>query len=771
MERLYINYERLNEGPLTKQNGLSENENSVLEIDEFKLLNLKNEITSELNTCYMVSGYRGSGKTSYINKLGNLVQEKDKNIIFINVNFGSGDEKTNILRKLIRSLANKFLFEIKDREKTSLIKKFLKKISFQDKKNNFNMNYSYLELLNRRTFEEVTNSQTGSIRIETNRKWSIDFTILLTIISGGLLYLINRDIPFGDEILKVIKFINDNKIDKLVVPVITIILPLLLFVRILKEKKEQNKLTFEYNTKTLYDDEIAELHLKEAIERLSRKYVGQDYSYKLVFVIDELDKLEDGEALKVLLGQLKPLMLEGIATFIIIAGQKLHYMYELEQLTEDSLLSNLFSKNIHVPLLEIEHFKLYVNNVLENQNVYLSVEGKSQDIYGKYIDSLILNSNRSLRTFVHLLKQNIEWDENTNKSYIPIRKNRIIMLQSQLLNIVQSVLEPNLLKDEDPSNDFFITQLHLVVKKMQQKQGKFKKQELYIEREGYPSWYWTTLSSLVDSLLFKMVEKDLLMCDVDSLSFNWKKEVEIFFNPELKVVSQSFIKEFEILNEIILGYHEEILENEGPSTFIDNYSDIKKEGLKIAESDDSVIVKLNNVYNFLTTGDRYYSISGIRRLLPLNNFQLIQKVLESYTELITRRALSNYNIIYEVESLDNSYADIIASSSNDNVDILIDVKYYKTINFHESRFNRIPRWSLPKKEKYEKEKGKKCKYIVMIYVDAYDSQEIINKVRERKHEDSQGISIILLNTFRNRDNIKLEQAILEVVSDDNVLTS
>ena len=70
----------------------------------------------------------------------------------------------------------------------------------------------------------------------------------------------------------------------------------------------------------LSDDNITEYDLGKVLDN----FTGG--GYKLVFILDELDKVDDDE-LTSLLKEMKPWLVKGQVDFILIAGQKLTLKY------------------------------------------------------------------------------------------------------------------------------------------------------------------------------------------------------------------------------------------------------------------------------------------------------------------------------------------------------------------------------------------------------------------------------------------------------------
>ncbi|XLP21848.1 P-loop NTPase fold protein [Bacillus toyonensis] len=632
IEKILIKYNLLKEQPLTEENFSTESQHCLIANGMKELNSLKNEVLSNLNTCYMVSGYRGSGKSSFINRLEKLVRKKNNRVIFINVNFVSGEETKNVLRKLIRTLTNKFFKEVGYvPENETLYKSLLTRAVSKLRKKKFNENYLFLEILNKRTFEDVTYSRTVEFSKET--KWSLtgNFAIFFVSLMLLVLYVINRQFPFFDAIKAIVNSVVDNNLWRVAPPFITFGLALIAWRGLEKNRIKRNERALELGSKTLYDDEIAEFRLKEAIDRLTNNGKSFEHtdSYKLVFVIDELDKIEDPETLKKILGQLKSLMLEGNATFIIITGQKLYYTYELEQMMEDPLLSSIISRNIHVALPSVNDFKEFFTKISVQSAVLEKFNEKNDKSLEEYIESLVLKSNRSFRTFIQLLKRDVEWDTYTGEPYILVRKDKVTALNSDILRIIEDIAFNNLLDYEGPTHDFFITQLHLIVKKIQFEQGQFKKEDLFTKIDTYPKWYWERLGDFTETLLEKMIQKNLLernsffVSDTSNkkileepykILYKWKKEVAIYVDPEFRVITNSLLSDIENLQDAMRNHYLKYEPENTNLPFISIYLELKKKGFQANESMDTAIYKLDGVMEFLLNGQGKFNISDLRKI-------------------------------------------------------------------------------------------------------------------------------------------------------------
>ena len=109
-----VNYKMLTDSPY--EDGNKENrkifsfENCQDDID-----NIVNDLIYGCPSCYLISGYRGAGKSSFIKRVESVLEEERKKInpenesvfkysLFIHTNFSKYEEQSFLLRKLIRGL-------------------------------------------------------------------------------------------------------------------------------------------------------------------------------------------------------------------------------------------------------------------------------------------------------------------------------------------------------------------------------------------------------------------------------------------------------------------------------------------------------------------------------------------------------------------------------------------------------------------------------------------------------------------------------------------
>lgn len=182
---------------------------------------------------------------------------------------------------------------------------------------------------------------------------------------------------------------------------------------------------------------------------------------KIVFVFDELDKIEKDDEMEKLISDFKPILLSGLASFIVISGQKLYYKFSNANILDDSIMASIFSKSIHIPLT--------INETLENLfSFYISdPTNLENELLKLYRDSLILNSNRTVRRFINIIIQDLTWQD--GKAYLLIEEENIKVYKTDsiILNILNEVIEANIEDSQYDAGikDFLAYQLFIWIKK------------------------------------------------------------------------------------------------------------------------------------------------------------------------------------------------------------------------------------------------------------------------------------------------------------------
>jgi hypothetical protein len=117
-----------------------------------------------------------------------------------------------------------------------------------------------------------------------------------------------------------------------------------------------------------YDENAAEQDLARLIHNLAVPrplYLdngGPDVKLKLVFVFDELDKMDVEKGLKPMIEGLKNLFLQQYSVFILVTSKKFYYDLLKDRAIEDAMLNSYFSAVVHVPLLSFAQARKMVEN-------------------------------------------------------------------------------------------------------------------------------------------------------------------------------------------------------------------------------------------------------------------------------------------------------------------------------------------------------------------------------------------------------------------------
>jgi hypothetical protein len=471
--RIQINYNLLSDSPFCESNRDLFN---TLHCDTEDLIQ---DIKNGTPTCYLISGYRGAGKSSFILRIEDIIKKekssqnqedqltsseeqtiKSKELVFVHVNFSRHESKTFLLRKLIRGL----YLEIKDYK------------SF----NNFNNdkiekpleenNVHYLEDLYEKTFYETSNNYTKTYKNEIVTIFDIDVLSLIKIILPGFFFLF-----FVSN--TIINYLPDQLIFNIYGSLLTFIISLLGVFNIKRKIKKSKQVQKDFNRKSMYDDEIADHHFFKILKAL------QERDYKVVFVLDELDKVDD-EDIDNLLKEMKPYLVSGEASFITVAGQNLFYKFMQAKSIDDDILSSIFSKFIHVPLFSRIEFQDLFERVMKDRPQFNKDEYK---FICSYIDYLIFESKKVPRKFISLIRQNLKWED--NNAYIEIEQSaEVLNRYTQILDILDKIddEEIDILGFDNGLRDYFNMQLFIRSQKIiSSKKLIFTRSEI-LEHNGEP---------------------------------------------------------------------------------------------------------------------------------------------------------------------------------------------------------------------------------------------------------------------------------------------
>lgn len=636
-------------------------DNSDIAVDEIKE-QLIQQLLFGNNSCLLISGYRGTGKTTLIKKLEEEIQEKD--YIFVHLNLSKYEGYSLILRKLIREI---YLTLSSSKRYEQIKNKLLK-----DK----------IELLYDHTFHEIFSSSNIKNLKEFNSNLEGNFNLKdigKSLLPLMIVLLSSLNISF--DIFP--KLFNHSDVALLLLGICWFIIDG--FKLKLKFQKRNSSLE-EINRKSLYDDEIAEYHLRNMLEELTEE------SIKIIFVFDELDKIENETDMANLISDLKPLLLSDLASFIVISGQKLYYKFINSSVLDDSIMTSIFSKNIHIPLTtNIGLEKLFNSYVIDSSNI-------SHELIENYRNSLILNSYRTIRRFNNLFLQDIEWDNNESYLYLDESNLDSYKTDSIILEILTQIIETNIDSSDYDSGvkDFLTYQLFIWVKKMKLK-GKtyFANTEVYNFEddysEQYPVWTKFQLNEMCNVLMNSLLDRNLLekkaINDDEETYYRWTIQADIKIDAISNNQSQGKIKFLENMIEIEKYCRDILIDLEGNNHKYSNQSLMKLVeqlvtiGIIREKWLSNKNIDLYKLSNKIRHGETL-SIKEVDDIIQNANYirNLIYELIEGYCFYIINRYLTGFgydvNNSRNIRDVNNSvYRFDIIAENNKLGDIIFEIKY------------------------------------------------------------------------------------------------
>lgn len=644
-----IDTKKLIDSPYTEDN------KGAFAFDDNELIDqLTQELKIALPSTFLVSGYRGVGKTSFVNRIAE--QLKDDHVCAM-MNMAKYDGYQLFVKRLVRELF------IGYQKYTSLKTSIPEPLS------------SDFRLLYDRTFNDIANSHINQAKDETKAETEAKFDLKKLII----------------PILTTIIFTFNLGYDLIPYTILSLLLVIagvawtaLTSWNLAVVKTNIKSITNEVSIKSLYDDEIAEHFLFEILRNL------KDNGIKVIIGFDELDKHEALASITKIIDDLKPLLLSGYANFFIIAGQQLNYHYEEANLKENEVISSIFSKVIHIPFLRYATLRNFCLSLIEDPSLQ-----KNEKVVA-YMDSMILQSRRIPRRLVNLIRSELKWSDNSAQLVIDELYEEQHQSDSKLLNCLTSITDNTLPKiaKTDAQLDFFVAQVHVWILKMKEYgAAKFLMSEVMNLNSyklsvpaHYQSQLWDLSNLLTDELMLNKILGFKHQDDIEDESYYFwtKKTVPKEENASIKnnsveedlvsdiIAGDDFIYDFAHLESLIRSICFELnptddfrhqtlkflighLRSYG---FFDN-SRMRQEMI------EEVIVARNSIVHGHAVGMEAKSM-GQKAQFNLNRIKA--EILEDYVFFISRSVLPSFEFKKEYNKFD-------FSAITDNQILLFDVKY------------------------------------------------------------------------------------------------
>lgn len=452
--RIEINHKFLSDSPYSGTN------KSLFGDPHESLDDLTRDIIYGSPTCYLISGYRGSGKSSLVKRLESRIKElaprsstpassppesdpKDANqeIVFIHSNFSRHDKQTYLLRRLIRGL----YLGIKDLESFS--------------KENLKQHKASLERLYDKTFYDTSQVVTDNKKSERTTSTTIDRMQIIGYVGAFVFAII---ILFNIWL----DIVPDNILLNLFSLIALAFIAVQGFISH-TETNVNNDSNEDQSVRTsMYDDEIADYHFFTTLDNFKS-------FYKVVFVLDELDKVDDSD-IDDLLKEMKPYLVSGSASFLVVAGQDLYFKYLGSKKVDDSVLSSIFSQHIHVPLLPREDLRQMFKRTLTG------TAASDEEHMNMYIDKLVLEARKLPRLFIGSIREALIWEG--SHSYLDLPTKESLQKFSTALALIEKLDEEEVipLDLDDPTHDYVIMSLLIASNKIFEQRDGFDSSTLIV---------------------------------------------------------------------------------------------------------------------------------------------------------------------------------------------------------------------------------------------------------------------------------------------------
>ena len=496
---------------------------------------LKGMINNNVMFCALISGYRGTGKTTFVNHIiGNLPED----VITVVINAAKYTNYEVFIKRFIREL---FLQYKVDRRKGKDKPESIKQLYLHTFYNLKDTNSLELKRDNENKYEQCKKKTvTGRISINLQK---ISGFILSMVFSSFVLWASNK---IGQQFLGIISAF------------MTIFLYIFNNIKISTDYQFDDEKNYSHNQKenstegkkilieNLYDDEIAEYHLFNALKETSIKEERQ-----LLLVLDEMDKIESTDELRKIFRDLKPLFLSKYCNVIVVAGKNVDTLLYEEEGREDSVIDSLFSQKIYVRLSTLDENKLFIENLFTEKSHMQVVKNNTAQ---SYMRRTVILANGNRRKLINLLLADIVWEN--NKPYIYLEDEDEAEGFDRLYNVMSKMEEYILSLYDDIKSDEAIYYTYQLLNCIRTKMGsEFKKTQIlnaFIEEEGEPGIYL----ELCNELLKNMEKEKLLRYSDDK--YTWlhenKEENGIKVNYSKISENMTFVKALERLFLKFGGY-------------------------------------------------------------------------------------------------------------------------------------------------------------------------------------------------------------------------
>lgn len=202
-----------------------------------------------------------------------------------------------------------------------------------------------------------------------------------------------------------------------------------------------------------YDENAAEDDLISLIRNLATERPlyekGPNVRIKLVFIFDELDKMDMATGINPMIEGLKNLFLQRYAVFILVTSKMFYYYLQAERAKEDSMLSSYFSAVVSVPLLTFDQARKMVIDWIDwpdSAPIPIDIETNLLDQLTRW---LVYNSYGNPRDIIRELRTMQDWADTTERPYISDRhiakgstRSQSLLIFAGIQKCIENVARP-----------------------------------------------------------------------------------------------------------------------------------------------------------------------------------------------------------------------------------------------------------------------------------------------------------------------------------------
>ncbi|MCL4517760.1 MAG: ATP-binding protein [Thaumarchaeota archaeon] len=263
---------------------------------------LTNDLLNREEGAILVSGYRGVGKTSFVYKCLSSSLANEKGILIVLLNAAQlQDDGGNVVKNLIRRLYSsiKSVDTIKKQTKEDLETLYRKGVSRE---------FSLQEVFQKQAEMSVSSNTERGIDINVSER---DWRTIVLITSWSLAM-----------ILQLFPATDWSWFNKIVPLLLALPIPFGFSLWYKKKKVEEEKKSLVGSAKELYQFDNSAGNLESDLRDLHEQlYSG---GHKIIYVIDELDKLANAQAALDIFTKLKNLFTLSKALFIFVGDEELY---------------------------------------------------------------------------------------------------------------------------------------------------------------------------------------------------------------------------------------------------------------------------------------------------------------------------------------------------------------------------------------------------------------------------------------------------------------